>query len=311
MFPCASMKSLHPLALAVVALSLTSVEAFQFRSSTELVSIYATVQDKATRLVPDLKQEDFIITDNGKEQPITFFSNEVTPFSVVVVLDRSGSMYQHQYMIRDAAMAFIVRLLPDDKARIGSFGNFFGNRVVISPPAFTSNKADLIDVLRVPIGMGGNSPVWISVDQSITALSALEGRRVVLIFSDGHDEPVRTLMPVKLKDVAERVRLTNVMVYALAFADVQRRQGKDPRVTPPDPGLRKLADDSGGGYFEVSDTERLGELFTRVAEELHRQYWLGFAPPARDGKIHKIAVKVKRPDMTVRARQTYLAPAGQ
>ncbi len=305
------MQPFRPLALALVVLSLTRAEAFQFRSSTELVSVYATVQDKATRLVPDLKQEDFVITDNGKVQPISFFSNEVTPFSVVVMLDRSGSMYQHQFMIRDAAMSFIVRLLPDDQARIGSFGNFFGNRVVLSPPRFTSNKADLIDVLHVPVGLGGNSPVWISIDQSITALSGLDGRRVVLIFSDGHDEPVPTLMPVKLKDVMERARLTNVMIYALAFADVQRRQGRDPRVTPPDPGLRKLADDSGGGYFEVRDTEKLGELFTRVAEELHRQYWLGFAPPARDGKVHKIVVKVNRPDMTVRARQSYLAPSGQ
>jgi Ca-activated chloride channel homolog len=305
------MKPLRPLALAAVVLLLTGVEARQFRSSTELVSVYATVQDKATRLVPDLTQDDFVITDNGKEQPIAFFSNEVTPFSVIVMLDRSGSMYQHQYRIRDAAMAFVVRLLPDDKARIGSFGNFFGNRVVISPPQFTSNKADLIDVLQVPIGMGGNSPVWISIDRSITELSALDGRRVVLIFSDGHDEPVPTLIPVKLKDVMERARLTNVMVYALAFADIDRRQGREPRVVPPDPGLRKLADDSGGGYFEIQDTEKLGEVFTRVAEELHRQYWLGFAPPVRDGKVHKIVVKVKRPDMTVRARQTYVAPSSQ
>src|SRR5215203_1127622 len=96
-----TMKALFPAALAAVLLSLTHVDAFQFRSQTELVSVYATVQDSSTRLVPDLKQEDFVITDNGKEQPITFFSNELTAFSVVVILDRSGSMYQHQYVIRD------------------------------------------------------------------------------------------------------------------------------------------------------------------------------------------------------------------
>jgi Ca-activated chloride channel family protein len=302
------MRPFRPLILAVLLLSAAAADARQFRSSTELVSVYATVQDKATRLVPDLTQDDFVITDNGKEQPIAFFSNDITPFSVIVMLDRSGSMYQHQYVIRDAATSFVVRLLPDDKARIGSFGNFFGNRVVINPPQFTSNKADLIDVLQVPIGMGGNSPVWISIDRAITELSNLDGRRVVLIFSDGRDEPVPTLMPVKLKDVMERARLTNIMVYALGFADVQRRPGKDPKIVPPDSGLRRLADDSGGGYFEIRDTEKLGEVFTRVAEELHRQYWLGFAPPARDGKVHKIAVKVKRPELTVRARQSYVAP---
>jgi len=303
------MKPLILPAVAAVLLSLTHVDAFQFRSTTDQVYVYATVHDKSLRLVPDLKQEDFVITDNGKEQPITFFSNDVTPFSVVVILDRSGSMYKHQYAIRDGAMSFIVRLLGEDKARIASFGNYFGNRVVISPPNFTSNKADLIDVLQAPIGLGGASPVWIAVDQSITALSNLTGRRVVLLFSDGHDEPMPSMVPVKMKDIIDRTRRTEVMVYALGFADVENRQGKDPRIRQPNPDLKRLADDSGGGYFEVSDTTKLGETFTRVAEELHRQYWLAFTP-ARDGKVHKISVKIKQPGMTTRSRQTYLAPGG-
>jgi VWFA-related protein len=305
-----SMKALLPLGFAAAVLSITHVEAHQFRSRTELIPVYATVHDSNSRLVPDLKQEDFIITDNGKVQPITYFSNEIEPFSVVLILDRSGSMYQHQYVIRDAATAFVVRMLPDDKARIASFGNYFGNRVLISPPNFTSNKAELIDVLQTPIQLGGASPVWISVDQSITALSSQTGRRVVLLFSDGHDEPLPSMVPVKLKDVVERSRLTEMMVYSIGFAEVQRRQGQSPKIRPPDEGLRRVADETGGGYFEVSDTAKLGEAFTRVVEELHRQYRLGFDPPVRDGKIHKITVKVKQTGMTVRARQSYVAPGG-
>ena len=268
------------------------------------------MHDQATRLVPDLTRDDFVITDNGKEQPLTFFSNEITPFSVVVMLDRSGSMFDHQYTIRDAAMAFVVRLLPDDQARMGSFGDAPGNTVTLSPPAFTSSKDELVSVLQVPIGTGGNSPIWLAINQAVTALTAQEGRRVVLIFSDGRNEPAPAQISVNVKDLIDRVRLTNVMVYALAFADVQRRTG-GVRITPPDPQLRRLADDSGGGYFEVSSADRLGPLFTRVAEELHRQYVLGFAPPERDGKVHQIAVKVKRPGMTARARQTYVAPLGR
>jgi Ca-activated chloride channel homolog len=260
--------------------------------------------------VADLKQEDFVIIDNGKEQPITLFSNEIEPFSVVMILDRSGSMYKHQYEIRDAAMAFVVRMLPADKARIASFGNVFGNRVMISPSNFTSNKADLIDVLQVPIGLGGASPVLISIDQSITALSSLTGRRVVVIFSDGHDEPLPSMVPVKLKEVIDRARLTNIMVYSIAFSDVERRQGKAPRITPPDESLLRLAEDSGGGYFPVTEDSKFSDVFTRVAEELHQQYLLGFEPAARDGKIHKIVVKVKPQGMTVRARQSYVAPGG-
>jgi Ca-activated chloride channel family protein len=304
------MKAFLPLVMAAALLPVTQAAPQVFRSRTDTVSVFATVQDSTTRLVPNLKQEDFVITDDGKEQPIVNFSNEVIPFSAVVILDRSGSMYEHQIEIREGAMSFVVRLHPDDQARIASFGNLFGNHVAISPSNFTSNKADLIDVLQVPIGLGGNSPIWISIDQSITALSGLTGRKVIVIFSDGKDEPMPSLVPVKLKDLIDRVRTTEVMVYALAYSDIQQRPGKGPKVTPPDPGLLKLADESGGGYFEVTDTAKLSDMFTRIAEELHQQYVIGFAPPLRDGKIHKIAVKVKQPGMTVRARQTYVAPSG-
>jgi Ca-activated chloride channel family protein len=295
---------LLPLALLVV------VDAAQFRAATEVVSVYTTVQDSATRLVPDLEQSDFVITDNGKEQPITVFSNDITPFSAVVMLDRSGSMFEHQNVIRDAAMAFVVRLLPDDLARIGSFGDAPGNAIALNPPAFTSKKEDLVSVLQTPILDGGNSPVWMSINQAVTALSFQTGRRVVVIFTDGHDAPAPAPIVVKIQELIERVRRADVMVYALAFTDVERRTGGT-RITLPDPDLRRLADDSGGGYFEVTNAERLGPLFTRVAEELHRQYWLGFAPPVRDGKVHQIAVTVKRPGMTARARQSYVAPLGR
>jgi Ca-activated chloride channel family protein len=304
------MPPIRPLLLAVALLPLALVEASQFRAATEVVSVYTTVQDQATRLVPDLEQSDFIITDNGKEQPITVFSNEITPFSAVVMLDRSGSMIDHQNVIRDAAMAFVVRLLADDQARIGSFGDAPGNAIALNPPAFTSSKDELVSVLQAPILDGGNSPVWMSINQAVTALSFQTGRRVVVIFTDGHDAPAPAPIVVKIQELVERVRLANVMVYALAFTDVKRRTG-GVQITPPDPDLRRLADDSGGGYFEVTDAERLGPLFTRVAEELHRQYWLGFAPPVRDGKVHQIVVKVKRPGMTARARQSYVAPLGR
>ena len=296
--------------MAVAALTLANVGASQFRSATDLVSVYTTVQDQSTRLVPDLTRDDFVITDNGKEQPITFFSNEITPFSVVVMLDRSGSMIDHQQRIRDAAMAFVVRLLPDDQAQIGSFGDNPGNMVTLGPTAFTSNKDDLVAVLQQPVGPGGNSPVWLAINRAVTSLTGQVGRRIVVIFSDGRNEPAPAQFQVNVRDLIDRVRLANVMVYALAFADVERRTG-GVRVIPPDPELRRLADDSGGGYFEVTSADRLGPLFTRVAEELHRQYVLGFAPPQRDGRIHQIAVRVKRVGMTARARQTYVAPLGK
>ena len=172
------------------------------------------------------------------------------------------------------------------------------------------NVAAAAITTQAPLGPGGNSPVWMAINQSVTALTEQLGRRVVLIFTDGRNEPAPSQISVNVRDLVDRVRLANVMVYALAFSDVERRTG-GVKVIPPDPQLRRLADDSGGGYFEVTSADRLGPLFTRVAEELHRQYLLGFAPPLRDGKVHQIAVKVKRPGMTARGRQTYVAPMGR
>jgi hypothetical protein len=77
----------------------------------------------------------------------------------------------------------------------------------------------------------------------------------------------------------------------------------------PDPGLGKVAEETGGGYFELRPREDLGDAFARVAEELHHQYLVSFAPSSRDGKGHKVEVKLTRKDMKPRARQSYRAPA--
>jgi Ca-activated chloride channel family protein len=155
---------------------------------------------------------------------------------------------------------------------------------------------------------GGSSPVWLSIDQSITALYEQPGRRIILVLSDGDDEPSDNHPNTPFKGLLERVKRSGVMVYAVGFSSSETRDGR-PRQVPPKPQLRELATVSGGGYFELTDTADLKGLFTRVAEELHRQYWLGFEPQKRDGKLHEIRVRVKRPGMTARARQSYLAPA--
>jgi len=291
--------------IAVLCASVAAQTPAQFRTSTELVSVYATVQEKNGHLVPDLRQEDFTITDDGREQRITLFSNEITPFSAVVLLDRSGSMMQHLGVIREAASAFVDQMLPADRARIGSIGS----RIIIAPPEFTSNHEALRDVLAQPLG-GGSSPVWLSMDQSITALYEQAGRRVILVLSDGDDEPSDNHPRTPFKGLVERVKRSGVMVYAVGFASTETRDGR-PRAIPPKPELRELAAVGGGGYFELADTADLKGLFTRVAEELHRQYWLGFEPQKRDGKLHEIQVRVKRPGTIARARLSYLAPSAR
>jgi Ca-activated chloride channel family protein len=291
-----------------------------FRSRTDLVSVYTTVTDKSGRLVPDLTKDDFELRDNGKVQRVTFFRNDPQPITIVLMLDRSGSMEDNFDLVQKAAQQFVKRLLPADRARIGNFSG----RIEISPAAFTGDQNTLVEVLRRGMQDVGPSPVWTAIDRSITALLPEDGRRVVLVFSDGHDAPVRGQVFTDLKDVIRRATIDDVMVYAIGLSDTddpsaswlapgrtgQFHIGSRPKkVIKPDPGLRRLAEQTGGGYFELGWDQDLGATFARVADELHRQYWLAFPPVKLDGEVHRLEVKVKRADLTARGRTSYVAEA--
>jgi VWFA-related protein len=106
--------------------------------------------------------------------------------------------------------------------------------------------------------------------------------------------------------VQERARDEEVMVYAIGL-ESEYFNGMRIVRSRPSRDLRKIADETGGGYFELTKTADLAPTFSRVAQELRSQYLLGFAPTALDGKVHKLDVKVNRAGMTVRARRSYLA----
>jgi VWFA-related protein len=125
------------------------------------------------------------------------------------------------------------------------------------------------------------------------------GRRVVLVFTDGEDSFSKR---VNYGDVATRARNEDFMIYAIGLqADFLGR------TTRPDRNLRRLAEETGGGYFELRRTADLNSTFSRVADELHRQYVLGFTAANLDGKVHKLDVRVKPTGMTVRTRKSYVA----
>src|SRR5262245_42380960 len=94
-----------------------------FRSSTRIVPVFTTVLDADGRLVPGLEQDEFTVLDNGKPQDITFFQNDVQPFSVVVMLDKSASMTANLDLLEQAAEQFFLRLLPDDQGQVGAFSD--------------------------------------------------------------------------------------------------------------------------------------------------------------------------------------------
>jgi Ca-activated chloride channel homolog len=284
-----------------------------FRSGAKTVAVYATVTDKDGRLVPDLTRDDFEVYDNGKLQPLTIFSNDIQPITVVMMLDRSGSMQGNFRLVQAAGEAFVRRLLPGDKARIGSFST----AIKIDPEDFTSDQEALVRILRTGLQDPGPTPLWNAAEAGIQSLLAQDGRRVVLLFTDGADNPGNfKFNNLSVMDILDHAQHQNVMVYAVGLtssgapAMMGNRGGFGAGRSisqGPDPGLPRIAEETGGGYFELRRAEELSSAFSRVAEELHRQYALGFEPGKLDDKTHKLEVKIKKPGMKARARKTYRA----
>jgi Ca-activated chloride channel homolog len=268
-----------------------------FKAGTQIVPLYVTVQDVEKRLVPDLVREDFDVLDNGVPVTLTLFQNEPEPFSVVVMLDTSGSMTGSLDLLQEAAEQFMIRLMPADKGMVGAFND----KIQFPLADFTSSRDDLVGALR-DVDYGNPTRLWDAVEASIEQLKRVSGRRVVLVFTDGDD----TYSKINLGKAMDEARATETMVYSIGLQSVFFNGQRQVR-SQPDRGLRKISDETGGGYFELKRTDDLGPTFTRVAQELHSQYVLGFAP-ATDGKLHKLEVRVKKPGMTARARKSYLAP---
>jgi Ca-activated chloride channel family protein len=297
-----------------------------FTTTTRTVAVYATVTDANGRMMPDLAREDFAIEDNGRRQELTLFNNDPQPITVVMLLDRSGSMVPNYDLEEQAAAAFVRSMAVEDKARIGSFSV----RVQVDPPEFTHDQDALLKILRSGLQGEGPTPLWNAVDVGIDDLLLETGRRVVLVFTDGVDEPMNFSGRNKsLKDVMKRAEERDIMVYAIGLAGSSGLQppaapfgggvfgpgGFGARTAPksgpplqkPDEGLPKIATATGGSYFELSTPRELPRTFARVADELHHQYALGFTPGVLDGKLHTLTVRALKPNLTVHARRSYLA----
>lgn len=287
-----------------------------FRAGSDVVRVFVTVMDRDGRLVTTLARGDFEVRDEGKPQPITQFDNSPQPIRLVVMLDVSTSMQGNLPLLRAAGTQLFARLRKDDVARVGTFGQ----EVAISP-AFTRNAGELAAALPTAIAPDAPTPLWRAVDQALDAFSDPDDRRkVILVLSDGKDGGVFSFRqrPVSQGEVIDRARREDVMIYGIGL------RSRGPRSMPqefgrgglqeiivadlPDPGLARVAEETGGGYTEIRFGQDLAAAFAGVADELHAQYLLGFALPKRDGKVHDIDVKVTKGGLKPRARRNYVAP---
>src|SRR6478735_3868628 len=173
-----------------LALATLAAQQATFKSGTQIVSVFTTVTDAQKRLVPDLVQDDF-----------EFFENEVQPISVVVMLDTSGSMTLTLDLLRRAAEEFVNRLLPADQARVGAFNDRieFNSR-------FMNDRDQLVTDIK-NLDYGNATRLWDAIAASLDELKGIDGRRVILVFTDGDDTGSRNS---SLGKVVDRARIDEV-----------------------------------------------------------------------------------------------------
>jgi Ca-activated chloride channel family protein len=305
--------------LAICALGVPGAAGQQptFRATGDTVRVFVTVTDREGRLVTTLSQTDFEVRDEGQPQPITLFDNTPQPIRLIVMIDVSGSMEGNLPLLRAAAGQLFARLRPDDVARVGTFG-----REIVISPAFAHDVETLLRALPDTIAPNAPTPLWRAIDEAMDAFGdeQSEARRVILVLSDGKDSGPVSFREryVSQAEIVDRARDDDVMVYAIGMRSRGSRPIQ-PGIGPgglqaaltadlPDPGLALVAEQTGGGYAEIRFGQDLGAAFAHIADELHSQYLLGFAPPKRDGKVHDIDVRVATRGLKPRARKSYVAP---
>jgi Ca-activated chloride channel homolog len=260
-----------------------------FRSSVDLVPVFATVTTRDGAFASGLTRDDFVVMDDGRPQEIVSFAEEAQAISVSLIMDTSASMKDALPRVFSAAGVFLDNLRPNDRAMVGS--------LVYAGPSFTSDKRRLRSAMDlVPRDPG--SPVWLALDRAITALQPEPNRRVIVTYTDGKNGDLGQFRALKVGESSVRARLEAeaVMLYAIGFEGVRLESG-----------IKTLAARSGGRAVELGRADSLTAALAAVADELHHQYLLGFTPAAFDGRPHRLTVQVKRPELTVRARESYVA----
>jgi Ca-activated chloride channel family protein len=266
---------------------------------TDLVTLPVTVVDRHGKSIAGLRKEDFTVYDNGKQQPIQFFTNEDLPATVGLVIDSSGSMRGRRHEVTAAAAAFADMSHPLDEF----FTVNFNEAVWLGLPPRVDFTEDM-DELRVVLAAAparGMTALYDAVDRALDHLGlGTRDRKALIVVSDGGDNASSTT----LDEVLEHARRTNAVIYAVSLADPD-----DPEVRPR--VLKKLARETGGDAFRPTRSEDVMRSFVRIAAELRSGYTIGFIPPeTTDGGFRPVRVVVDSGDhrqLTVRTRAGYYA----
>jgi VWFA-related protein len=270
----------------------------RFETEIEIVTVTVAVTDADGRLVTDLAQDEFELFEDGTPQTVTQFTRERVPVSLAVLLDVSDSMVGMRLAdARQALDRFLFELLSreDEYALV-----VFNHRPTVAS-TWTDNPGKVTPALDALRGWGGTA-IYDAVHATLPLLDKRHRQRgAAVVISDGAD----TASDVQLRELRSRMLRTDAFVYAIGI-DRDDPRAMRTRINPY--SLRQITDDTGGYTEVVKDTPELGPATARIADELNKQYTLGYTPSRRpDNQFHGIRVRVKRAGHRVRARRGYVA----
>lgn len=268
-----------------------------FSMDVSAVSLDVVVTDAGGRFVGGLAQEDFLVLDEGIPQEVQFFTAEVTPVTVLVLLDSSASVRANLREVQRAANRFINRLARGDVARIG----FFHSHVVFGP-RFTSDIKEHVAMIN-QMQPQRSTHLYDALIAALRELSTVEGRKALLVFTDGDDEGSRA----SLEDALDVARRSHVSIYAVGLIGWSSAGGMSVRENL----LTQVAEYTGGRGFFPTDEREMRTAFDRISDELHRQYRMVYFPSNVEGKDgwHSVEVRMtRRKNLVVRTRLGYYRP---
>lgn len=285
------------------------------KTETTLVSLNVSVfNNKLGTFSGELKQEDFRVLEDGKEQTVTYFASTDVPFDLVLLIDLSGSTEGKRDLIKQSTLRFIEAARPNDRIAIVTFTSTTN---IVSP--LTLDRAQLKASVET-INAQGGSHVWDALKFTLDEVlgpKTLERRRAIVLMSDGADGNLAgSYHPqgstITFANLLEEIRHSDVLIVPI-YLDTEHAMGNpfiDAEYENARRTLKLMAQESGGSYYKASKIEDLNGVYEQVINDLGKVYSLGYKPtnPTRDNSWRSVQISiVNRPDLVTRARPGYYA----
>jgi Ca-activated chloride channel family protein len=281
------------------------------RVDSTLVSVPTVVMDRDGRYVTNLKKDDFEIYEDGIKQEVALFETTEKTFTALLLLDVSGSMFNHMSNLARASNAFVSRMRADDEIIVATFSGGRKIKIVVEG---TKKKDFRQEILLQTSNDLGYTTTFDAVERAIKYMKNVQGRRAIILFSDGEQYGVSASAKSNLRDAEEQ----EAVIYTIRFGDYPTAlpgyseivSKKDIRkiTEKVDNYMQGLAYKTGGTSYQVDDVADLKKAFEVISQELGQQYNLGYysSNKSEPGQKRQIKVKVKQPNLAVRARDSYV-----